>query len=248
MGRALPVRLHQAVLPDHRAPHPRHREQRRGPRRSDAQKKVNFYTRQYIDALSPSNFALTNPEVFRETVKSNGQNLIKGLNNLLRDVEEGGGKLRIKMTDTTAFELGKNVATTPGKVVFQNELMQLLQYTPSTEEGAQAPAADRAAVDQQVLHPRPAREELLHQVVRRSGPHRVRDLVGQPRREARRRRLRRLPEKGTLAASTPSRSRPAPRKSTRPATASAARCSPPRWPTWPPRRTSASPRRPSSPP
>ncbi|MBP7444891.1 MAG: class I poly(R)-hydroxyalkanoic acid synthase, partial [Zoogloea sp.] len=67
-----------------------------------SQKKVNFYTRQYIDALSPSNFALTNPEVFRETVKSHGQNLIKGLNNLLRDVEDGGGNLRVKMTDTTA--------------------------------------------------------------------------------------------------------------------------------------------------
>ena len=100
----------------------------------NTQKKVNFFTRQYIDALSPSNFAMTNPEVFRETVSSRGQNLINGFNNLLRDIEEGDGKLRIKMTDTTAFELGKNVATSPGKVVFQNELMQLLQFTPSTKE------------------------------------------------------------------------------------------------------------------
>ncbi|WP_345794077.1 class I poly(R)-hydroxyalkanoic acid synthase [Thauera sp. JM12B12] len=103
------------------------------------QKKVTFYTRQYIDALSPSNFAITNPEVFRETVKSHGQNLLKGLNNLLRDVEEGGGNLRVKMTDTTAFELGKNVATTPGKVVFQTEMMQLLQYTPSTDKVLKKP-------------------------------------------------------------------------------------------------------------
>ncbi len=103
------------------------------------QKKVNFYTRQYIDALSPSNFAITNPEVFRETVKSHGQNLLKGLNNLLRDVEEGGGNLRVKMTDTTAFELGKNVATTPGKVVFQTEMMQLVQYTPSTDKVLKKP-------------------------------------------------------------------------------------------------------------
>ena len=103
------------------------------------QKKVNFYTRQYIDALSPSNFAMTNPEVFRETVKSHGQNLLKGLNNLLRDVEDGGGNLRVKMTDTTAFELGKNVATTPGKVVFQTEMMQLLQYTPSTDKVLKKP-------------------------------------------------------------------------------------------------------------
>lgn len=97
-------------------------------------KKVNFFTRQYIDALSPSNFALTNPEVFRETMRSHGQNLIKGFNNLLRDIEDGDGQLRIRMTDTSAFELGKNVATTPGKVVYQNDLMQLLQYTPSTEK------------------------------------------------------------------------------------------------------------------
>ena len=103
------------------------------------QKKVNFYTRQYIDALSPSNFAMTNPEVFRETVKSHGQNLLKGLNNLLRDVEDGGGNLRVKMTDTTAFELGKNVATTPGKVVFQTEMMQLVQYTPSTDKVLKKP-------------------------------------------------------------------------------------------------------------
>jgi polyhydroxyalkanoate synthase len=103
------------------------------------QQKVNFFTRQYIDALSPSNFALTNPEVFRETVKSHGQNLIKGLNNLLHDVESGDGQLRIRMTDTSAFEMGKNVATTPGKVVFQNELFQLIQYNPSTPEQNKKP-------------------------------------------------------------------------------------------------------------
>ncbi|MDE2442184.1 MAG: class I poly(R)-hydroxyalkanoic acid synthase, partial [Betaproteobacteria bacterium] len=103
------------------------------------QQKVNFFTRQYIDALSPSNFALTNPEVFRETVKSHGQNLIKGLNNLLHDVESGDGQLRIRMTDTSAFEMGKNVATTPGKVVFQNELFQLIQYDPKTPDQYKKP-------------------------------------------------------------------------------------------------------------
>ncbi len=96
------------------------------------QDKVNFFTRQFIDAMSPSNFAHTNPEVFRETVKSHGQNLLKGFNNLLRDMENDG-QLRVRMTDTTAFELGKNVATTPGKVVFQNDLFQLLQFTPTTK-------------------------------------------------------------------------------------------------------------------
>jgi len=95
----------------------------------ETQKKVNFYTRQYIDALSPSNFALTNPQVLRETLQSGGQNLVRGLNNLLADIERGG----IRMADEKAFKLGVNVATTPGKVVFQNELMQLIQYAPSTE-------------------------------------------------------------------------------------------------------------------
>jgi polyhydroxyalkanoate synthase len=99
-----------------------------------AKKKVNFFTRQYIDALAPSNFALTNPEVFRETVASGGQNLVRGLNNLLDDLERGNGQLRISMTDTKAFELGVNIATTPCHVVFQNDLMQLIQYEPTTKK------------------------------------------------------------------------------------------------------------------
>jgi polyhydroxyalkanoate synthase len=95
-------------------------------------KKVDFYTRQYIDALSPSNFLLTNPEVLRETVASGGQNLVKGLNNLLEDVTRGGGdQLQLRMTDENAFKLGVNIATTPGKVVFQNDLIQLIQYYPA---------------------------------------------------------------------------------------------------------------------
>ncbi len=105
----------------------------------NTQKKVNFFTRQFIDALSPSNFAMTNPEVFRETVKSHGQNLVKGFNNLLRDIEEGEGQLRVKMTDPTAFELGRNVATTPGKVIFQNEMIQLLQFNPTTKNQFKKP-------------------------------------------------------------------------------------------------------------
>jgi len=95
----------------------------------ETQKKVNFYTRQYIDALSPSNFALTNPQVLRETLQSGGQNLVRGLNNLLADIERGG----LRMADENAFKLGVNVATSPGKVVFQNDLMQLIQYAPSTD-------------------------------------------------------------------------------------------------------------------
>ena len=97
-------------------------------------KKVDFYTRQYIDALSPSNFLLTNPEVMRETVSSGGMNLLKGLNNLLEDLSRGNGEqLRVRMTDTEAFKLGGNIATTRGKVVYQNDIMQLIQYEPLTD-------------------------------------------------------------------------------------------------------------------
>jgi polyhydroxyalkanoate synthase len=96
-------------------------------------KKVDFYTRQYIDALAPTNFAATNPQVLRETVATGGKNLLDGLVNLLEDLEQGNGQVRVKMTDPKAFELGVNIATTPGKVVYQNDLMQLIQYAPRTE-------------------------------------------------------------------------------------------------------------------
>ncbi|HEX4885448.1 MAG TPA: class I poly(R)-hydroxyalkanoic acid synthase, partial [Casimicrobiaceae bacterium] len=102
-------------------------------------RKVDFYTRQYIDALAPSNFALTNPEVFRETIASGGQNLVRGLHNLLDDIERGNGQLKISMTDPKAFELGVNIATTPGKVVFRNALIELIQYQPTTEKVAKRP-------------------------------------------------------------------------------------------------------------
>lgn len=103
------------------------------------QKKVDFFTRQYVEALSPTNFVMTNPEVLRATYETHGENLVNGLQNLLEDLERGGGKLDIKMTDLDAFEVGKNVATTPGKVVFRNELMELIQYSPATEKVAKTP-------------------------------------------------------------------------------------------------------------
>jgi len=100
----------------------------------ESEKKVAFFTRQYVDAMAPSNFLLTNPQVLRETLESGGHNLVRGLNNLLADIEKGGGKLRISMTDENAFKLGQNVATTPGKVIYQTDLMQLIQYQPLTRE------------------------------------------------------------------------------------------------------------------
>jgi len=101
--------------------------------------KVDFYTRQFADAMAPSNFLMTNPEVLRTTMESGGENLVKGLENLLDDLERGQGELQISMTDMDAFEVGGNVATTPGKVVFQNDLMQLIQYSPTTEEVLRRP-------------------------------------------------------------------------------------------------------------
>jgi polyhydroxyalkanoate synthase len=96
-------------------------------------RKVDFYTRQFVDAIAPSNFVLTNPEVLRATFETRGENLVNGLQNLLDDLERGKGNLAISMTDGAAFRLGENVAATAGKVVFQTELMQLIQYAPTTD-------------------------------------------------------------------------------------------------------------------
>ena len=96
-------------------------------------RKVDFYTRQFVDAMAPSNYVLTNPEALRATVESGGENLVDGLENLLGDLERGKGRLAISMTDMAAFKIGDNVATTPGKVVYQNDLIQLIQYAPATE-------------------------------------------------------------------------------------------------------------------
>ncbi len=102
-------------------------------------RKVDFYTRQFIDAMSPSNFAMTNPQVVKATVESKGENLLKGLQNLLGDLERGKGRLAIRQTDMDAFKVGGNVATSPGKVVYQNDIIQLIQYAPATEEVYEVP-------------------------------------------------------------------------------------------------------------
>lgn len=97
-------------------------------------RKVDFYTRQFIDAMAPSNFVMTNPDVLRTTMESNGENLVHGLEHMLEDLKRGKGKLAIKMTDLDAFKVGENVAVSPGKVIWQTDLMQLIQYAPSTEK------------------------------------------------------------------------------------------------------------------
>src|SRR5204862_2326041 len=89
-------------------------------------KRVQFFTRQYLDALSPANFLHTNPQLMAETIQSHGKNLLRGLQNLLTDMEAGSSRLIIKMTDTEAFKVGVNLATTPGKVIFRNEMIELI--------------------------------------------------------------------------------------------------------------------------
>jgi len=101
--------------------------------------KAEFYMRQIIAALSPSNFALTNPQVYRETIASNGENLVKGMKMLAEDIAAGHGDLRIRQTDMTKFEVGVNMAVTPGKVVAENDVCQIIQYEPTTEEVLKRP-------------------------------------------------------------------------------------------------------------
>jgi polyhydroxyalkanoate synthase len=98
-------------------------------------RKIAFYTKQYIDAVSPANFFATNPEAMKLAYETKGQSLIDGFNNMMTDLKDG----RINQTDTSAFELGKNLATTPGNVIFENELIQLIQYTPTTKKIYETP-------------------------------------------------------------------------------------------------------------
>jgi len=94
--------------------------------------RAQFYLSQVTSALSPSNFPFTNPEVLRMTLSTNAENLVRGMTQLVKDLDESGDLLKIKQTDLSAFAVGKNLATTPGKVVFQNQIMQLIQYQPTT--------------------------------------------------------------------------------------------------------------------
>ncbi|MBN9670330.1 PHA/PHB synthase family protein [Roseibium aggregatum] len=101
--------------------------------------KAQFYVTQISNAVSPSNFVLTNPELLRLTLESNGENLVKGMKHLVEDLKTGKGELKIRQTDASKFKLGENLATTPGKVIAQNDVCQLIQYTPSTEEVLKRP-------------------------------------------------------------------------------------------------------------
>ena len=101
--------------------------------------KAEFYLRQVSSALSPSNFPLMNPEVMRETLASNAENLVQGMAFLAEDMSRSGDLLKISQSDTTAFEVGRNLAATPGKVIFQNDILQLIQFAPLTEKVREVP-------------------------------------------------------------------------------------------------------------
>ena len=101
--------------------------------------KAEFYIRQISNALSPSNFVLTNPELVRETLASNAENLVRGMQMLSEDIILGEGQLKIRQSDPSLYDVGRNLATTPGKVVFQNDLMQLIQYEATTKEVVKVP-------------------------------------------------------------------------------------------------------------
>jgi polyhydroxyalkanoate synthase len=105
----------------------------------DKRRKVRFFTAQFLDAIAPSNFLLTNPEVLEATVGSQGRNLAAGLMNLWEDLDLRHGRLNISMSDLGAFEVGKDLAVTPGEVIYQNDLIQLIQYTPTTRDVARRP-------------------------------------------------------------------------------------------------------------
>ncbi len=101
--------------------------------------KARFYIKQIAGALSPTNFVATNPELLRETMQQNGENLVRGMKMYAEDVEAGGGELKIRQSDGGSFEVGVNIATTPGKVIFRNEIIELIQYAPSTPQVLKRP-------------------------------------------------------------------------------------------------------------
>jgi len=109
-----------------------------------------------VDALAPSNFLMTNPQVLRETIATGGENLVRGMNNLLRDLERGGGQLRVSMTDETAFQLGRKRRHEPGQGDLPERPGAAHPVPADHERGVPPAARDHPALDQQVLHPRPA--------------------------------------------------------------------------------------------
>ncbi|MFD1160100.1 class I poly(R)-hydroxyalkanoic acid synthase [Roseovarius aestuarii] len=103
------------------------------------QRRLAYFSRQIIDMMSPTNFLGTNPDALEKAVETEGESLVKGLENLVADLEANNGEMVVRLADESAFELGGNVATTPGEVVFRNRMMELIQYAPSTEQVHEVP-------------------------------------------------------------------------------------------------------------
>ena len=102
-------------------------------------RRVEFFMKMLTDAFAPSNFLASNPAALREAMESRGESLVRGMQNFAEDLARGGGQLAISQTDYEMFKIGENVATAPGKVIFQNEILQLLQFDPSTEQVHEIP-------------------------------------------------------------------------------------------------------------
>ena len=144
---------------------------------TEEQRSLKFHLKQFVDAMAPVNFLLTNPAALKRVMETGGTSLVDGARNLASDLEEG----RLSMVDADAFEVGENLATTPGKVVYRNELIELIQYEPQDRVGTRGAATLPPALDQQVLHPRFEREEQPRQVPRGAGLHGVHDQLEEPR-------------------------------------------------------------------
>ena len=102
-------------------------------------RRLQYFTSQLVDMMAPTNFLATNPDALMKAVETEGESLVRGLENLVRDVEANKGELQVTLADKEAFKLGQNLATTPGKVVFRNHLFELIQYSPTTEQVYRTP-------------------------------------------------------------------------------------------------------------
>ena len=147
--------------------------------------KVDFYTRQFVDAMAPSNFVLTNPRCCARRSRAAARTWSGACATCSSDLERGKGQLAIKMTDLEAFKVGENIAVTPGKVVFQNDLMQLIQYAPTTETVRKRPLLIMPPWINKFYILDLREKNSFVTLGGRPGPHRVRGLLGQPRRDAR---------------------------------------------------------------
>ena len=186
------LRLREAILPADVAPSSSHpcatsRASIRTPIKRRSSTPASSSVRSRPPISSP-----TNPVVLDATLESRGENLLRGLRNLLEDMRRGGGRLSLRMADPAAFKFGENIASSPGQGRVPERADPAHPVRAVDPDGASPAVADRPALDQQVLHPGPQAEELVDQMVRRPGSHGVRDLLGQSRPRARRQGVLRL--------------------------------------------------------